>query len=437
MGRVALPAAQAGGGGVSAPLDIAVIGAGGAGLTAAWLLDRAHRVTVFEKNDYLGGHVRTIVLKDGPDAGTPVDTGFIVMNDRNYPTLTRMLEQLGVPLQDSDMAFGFTDENTGQCYSSDLWRGLFARRRNLVNPRFWRLVADILRFYRRGLRDLEQGLAGDLSMGEYLRRGGFSAAFIRDHILPMGAAIWSTPPGKMMDFPAVSFLQFFRNHGLLEWSNRPQWKTLVGGSHAYVKKIQAGFRGEFHTRAAVASVKREPGGVTLRLAGGESRRFDRAVIATHADEALKLLADPDEVERRLLGPWSYSRNDTVLHTDTSAMPPAHDAWASWNYIRERGAPPDAPASLTYWMNRLQALKTREGYFVTLNRSRPVADAARLASFDDAHPMYTAASMGTQRDLPLLNRGRNTFYCGSYFSYGFHEDAVKSGAAVAHEFGIEM
>ncbi|HOW96596.1 MAG TPA: FAD-dependent oxidoreductase [Kiritimatiellia bacterium] len=422
---------------MSAPLDIAVIGAGGAGLTAAWLLDRAHRVTVFEKNDYLGGHVRTIVLKDGPDAGAPVDTGFIVMNDRNYPTLTRMLDQLGVPLQNSDMAFGFTDENTGQCYSSDLWRGLFARRRNLVSPRFWRLVADILRFYRSGLRDLSRGLDAGLSLGEYLRRGGYSESFIRDHILPMGAAIWSTPPGQMMDFPAAGFLQFFRNHGLLELSNRPQWKTLVGGSHAYVKKIQAGFRGTFHARAAAASVKREPDGVTVRLENGEARRFDRVVIAAHADEALKLLADPDGAEQRLLGPWSYSRNDTVLHTDAAAMPPARDAWASWNYIRERGAPPDAPASLTYWMNRLQSLKTRGEYFVSLNRRQPIPAAARLAAFDDTHPMYTAASMDTQRELADLNGRRNTFFCGSYFSYGFHEDAVKSGAAVARQFGIEL
>lgn len=416
--------------------DIAIIGAGAAGLTAAWLLDRAYRVTVFEKNDYLGGHVRTITLSDGPDTGVPVDTGFIVMNDRNYPTLIRMLNRLGVSAQKSDMSFSFTDEDTGQCYSSDIWRGLFARRRNVVSLRFWRLLVDIQRFYRRAKQDLARGTVGTDSLGDYLRRGKFSETFVNEHIVPMGAAIWSTPPGQILEFPARTFLQFFRNHGLLELENRPQWMTIVGGSHAYVKKIAQGFHGTLCKKTAATSVRREKGKVRIHLADGSAPCFDAVVIATHADEALALLADPDEREQALLGAWRYAKNKIELHTYAEAMPPLKDAWASWNYIRESGGNADALASVTYWMNRLQSLTTRQQYFVSLNRRGSIPAEARIAAFADAHPTYTSASIATQQDLPVLNGARNTFFCGSYFGYGFHEDAVKSGAAVARHFGIE-
>ena len=334
------------------------------------------------------------------------------------------------------MAFSFYDEESGRHYSSDLWGGLFAQRRNLVSPRFWRLLFDIRRFYRRALLDLDRQAVGKVSLGEYLAAGGFREDFIRDHILPMGAAIWSTPPAEMMSFPAASFLHFFRNHGLLELDNRPQWMTLVGGSRSYVRRIAETFAGEVRLNSPVVSVARGAEGVQVRARDGESQSFDRVVLAAHADESLALLKDADDEERRWLGPWTYSRNETVLHRDESAMPPSRDAWASWNFIRERGASDAAPASVTYYMNRLQQLKTEYAWLVSLNRRRPVPDEYRVRTFLYTHPTYTAASMATQRDLPSLNGRRGTFFCGSYFGYGFHEDAVKSGAAVARQMGVE-
>ena len=415
--------------------NIAVVGSGVAGLTTAYFLSRYHQVTLYERNSYLGGHTNTIEIPDGPDAGTPVDTGFIVMNHRNYPVLTRLFDRLHVPLRDSDMSFGYKCEVTGLAYAGSSLNTLFAQRRNLANPRFYGFVRDILRFYRQAQTDLDTDNVGEQSLGDYLERGDFGDVFVHHHLLPMGAAIWSTPCDRMMDFPAASFLHFLRNHGLLSLSNRPQWRTVVGGSWQYVKKMMGGFKGTAHTDTPVHQVRRTETGVELTLTGNETVRHDTVVLATHADTSLGLLADPSEQEQSLLAPWVYERNHTVLHWDTSLLPANRRARASWNYCRESEAADRV--SLSYDMNRLQGLNTQRHYLVTLNRTGVIREDTIVYETDYHHPTYTLDAMATQHRLPELNGKRNTWFCGSYFGYGFHEDAVRSAAQVLDDFGIAL
>jgi len=418
-------------------LNIAVVGTGVAGLTAAWLLARRHDVTLFEKNDYPGGHTHTIVVPGGPDAGTPVDTGFIVMNHRNYPLFTRLLEQLRVPLRDSDMSFGFHDRETGLQYAGTNLNTMFAQRRNLLSPSFHRMIRDVLRFYRESPRDLNEGKLAGLTLGDYLKRGAYSAVFVHQHIIPMGAAIWSTASSRMMEFSAENFIHFFRNHGLLGIEGRPQWRTVAGGSHTYVKAMLKSFPQPVRLKSQVDQVLRRNGRVSIETRDGTLEWFDRVVIAAHADEALDLLADPSGAEERLLGAWSYERNHTLLHSDVSVLPPNRRAWASWNYARECGARGENAVSVTYDMKRLQGLDTRARYLVTLNRVGPVAAASVVREMWYTHPVFSFEALKTQAELPKLNGERSTYFCGSYFGYGFHEDAVRSGVEVARAFGIEL
>jgi predicted NAD/FAD-binding protein len=417
--------------------SVAVVGAGVAGLTAAWLLQRKYRVELFERNPYAGGHTRTVTVEDGPDAGTPVDMGFIVMNHRNYPVLTRVFEQLDTDLGDSDMSFSYRCDATGYTYAGTNVAALFARAGNLLNREHWRMLGDIIRFNRAATQQVEEDTLNGDTLGQYLEKGKFSTAFANHYLLAMGSAIWSAPQHEMLDFPARPFIHFFHNHGLLTLGDRPQWRYVRGGSHTYVRSMLNTFQGSLHTEAAPRSVRREGGGVVLRLKDGAERRFDHVVIGTHADEALALLEDPSGPERELLGAWRYQPNEAILHTEEAVMPGTKKAWASWNFLRPENADAAHPVSVTYHMNRLQRLQTQQEYFVSLNLGSHVPTSRRLTTITFTHPLYTFASLATQDRLANLNGVNSTYYCGSYFGYGFHEDAARSGVQVAEQMGVSL
>lgn len=420
-----------------APQRIAVIGAGVAGLTAAWLLQRKHHVTIFEKNDYAGGHTRTLRVPSGPDADTLVDTGFIVMNHRNYPLFTKVLAQLDVPLRDSSMTFSFYDQALRYGYSGNSLRSLFPSFKDSVSPRHLRLIRDLWRFARIGYRDLQSGYLAGKTLGEYFQTRSFSHEFLNHYLYPMGSAIWSSPIAQMHAFPAQPYLHFLENHGLLRLTNRPQWKYVAGGSHSYVDTMLQQFKAPPRLCAAPKGIERRDGEIRLHPQEGPAESFDHVVIGTHADEALNLLMDPSDTEKRLLGAWQYQPNTVVLHTDITQLPPTPKLWSSWNFVRQPGDRPNRPVAVSYLMNRLQNLQTQAQYMVTLNPSTPIAPDSIINETTLTHPLYSFASMDTQGPLRQLNGTQNTWFCGSYFGYGFHEDAVRSAVEVAAGFQIEL
>jgi predicted NAD/FAD-binding protein len=421
---------------------IAVIGGGVAGIVSAYILSRQHDVTLIEANDYVGGHTNTITIPNGPDEGTPVDTGFIVLNDKNYPNFRRFLGQLDVETRQSEMSFSFFCRDSGLAYSSHFPNGLFAQRRNLFNPEFLQMLRDIVRFNKEATADLHEGRLNDRSLGEYLAENNYSDTYIEQHLAPCAAAIWSTPAGQILDFPVESFLRFYDNHGLLKLSGRPQWFTVRGGSQSYVREFLKMFPGTVLVNSPVQAVRRCKNSVQVMLNDRPPLTFDKVVIAAHADQALRLLADPSPEEQRLLGPWRYHKNHTVLHTHTDTMSPNRRIWSSWNYIRDGGEQAavkviDRPVSVAYYINRLQGLQTQREYFVSLNEPNHIPDEHVIKEIMYTHPHYSFESLATQRELPGLNGQRNTYFCGSYFGFGFHEDAVRSAVQVGQAFGLEL
>jgi len=419
------------------PLKIAVVGCGVAGLTAAWLLSRKHEVHLFEKNDYAGGHTRTLRVPSGPDEGTAVDTGFIVMNHRNYPHFTEVLQQLGVELADSSMTFSYYDRASDYGYSGNTLGSLFPKPSYFFKGQHLSLMKDLWRFARIGYRDLNSGYLAGKTLGEYCRERGFSGAFLNNYLYPMGAAIWSSPVAQMAAFPAQPYLHFLENHGLLRLTNRPQWKYVAGGSRTYVEAMLRQFERPPQLSTPPQSIRRTDSGVVLQMPSGEGLSFDHVVVGAHADEALALLADPSASEQERLGPWRYQPNSVVLHTSQTHLPPDRKLWSSWNFIREASQDASQPVSVSYYMNRLQNLQTRCDYVVTLNAIESIPEATIINRTTLTHPLYSFESMATQPKLEAMNGERNTWFCGSYFGYGFHEDAVRSAVQVAKGFGIEL
>lgn len=415
-------------------MKIAIIGSGIAGLTSAYLLHREHDISVFEAQDWIGGHTHTVpVHLDGREYA--VDTGFIVFNDWTYPNFIQLLQQLGVGFKPTEMSFAVSDPDTGVEYNGHDLNSLFAQRRNLLSPRFWGMIRDILRFNKEALSDLEQGrIAADTTLGQYLSQNGYGQRFIEHYIVPMGAAIWSMSLADMLGFPLQFFVRFFKNHGLLSVSNRPQWYVIEGGSSAYVAPLTTGFADRIRLNCPVSRVERDEQGVTLQSPAGRER-FDAVIFACHSDQALQLLAEPSASEREILGALRYADNDVVLHTDTRVLPKRRLAWASWNY--RLGGPTRQPAAVSYNMNILQGIESDHTFCVSLNQTDAIDPDKILARFSYAHPQYSLAASAAQRRAEELQGRQHSYFCGAYWANGFHEDGVVSALRVATHFGASL
>lgn len=416
---------------------IAVVGAGISGLGAAWALSRHHDVTVFEAAARPGGHSNTVEV-DYDGAPIAVDTGFIVFNNRNYPNLQALFAQLNVPSVKSDMSFsvsvGDADRPGRLEWSGDNLRTLFAQKRNLFNLRFHRMWLDILRFNPSAASDLDSGRLAGSSLGEYLTRQRYGDGFMLDYLLPMGAAIWSTPLAGMMEFPAETFVRFFNNHGLLSVGDRPQWYTVRGGSREYVRRVIADMTAVLRLSRPVRAVRRHSSGVTVLL-DGEAQPFDHVVLACHADQALALLGDQaTAAERDLLSCFRFQQNRAVLHRDPAQMPRRRQVWASWNYLSEPRRDLQRRVGLTYWMNRLQAIDHRYPLFVTLNPVREPAAGSVFAEFSYEHPLFDRAAIAAQARLDEVQGRDRLWFCGAWCRYGFHEDGFTSALEVARRMG---
>lgn len=413
-------------------LNIAVIGSGISGLSSAWLLSKNHKVTLFEQDSRLGGHTNTVDVRTS--AGTiAVDTGFIVFNERCYPNLVALFKELGVKYQGTDMSFGVSLDNGRLEYSgSNSISTLFAQKRNLFRPRFWGMIRDLLRFYKQSLGWMET-LPDDLSLGDLLKREKFGPGFCEDHLLPMGAAIWSTPVEKFLTYPAKTFLRFCDNHGLLQVNERPQWQTVIGGSREYVRRIENLFNGDIRLNCGINNVRRFPDHVIITDAKGEDHRFDHIVMACHADQSLAMLGDASADERRLLGAFAYEQNNAYLHRDEKLMPVLGEVWSSWNYLADKSTQ-NSKVSVSYWMNSLQHLPCQEQLIVTLNPLREPRKHLLYKHFSYQHPVFDEAALNAQKQLWNLQGKQRTWFCGSYFGYGFHEDGIQSGLAVAEQLG---
>jgi uncharacterized protein len=409
-------------------MKIAIIGSGIAGNVVAHHLHRQHQITVFEAASHIGGHTHTHTVETGGERHE-IDTGFIVFNDWTYPNFIGLLQEQGVVSQPSVMSFSVRNEMSGLEYNGTTLNTLFAQRRNLLRPAFHRMLRDIVRFNREAPVLLES--ANDIALGDYLAEHAYSREFVDDYLVPMGAAIWSTDPTRMLSFPARYLVQFFHNHGMLSVNERPQWRAIRGGSARYVEKLVAPFRAHIRLNTPVESVRRMPDRVLVKVHGAEAERFDHVFFACHSDQALQILTDATALEREVLGAIGYQENEVVLHTDTSLLPRARRAWAAWNYhvLREQ----NAPVALTYNMNILQDLRATQTFCVTLNRTRHIDPAKIIKRLLYHHPLYTPAAFAAQSRQGEVNKGNRTCYCGAYWRYGFHEDGVVSALNAVRHF----
>jgi len=409
---------------------IAIIGSGIAGLSAAWLLSKNHDVTIFESDDRLGGHTNTINV-DTAEGTCAVDTGFIVYNPPNYPNLVALFEHLNVPVKPAKMGFSTSLGSAAYEYSGSGLTGFFGQPKNVFNFSHWCLLKDLLRFFN-SAGDRIQDLNDDISMGEFLAQGKYSKSFIHNHLLPMAAAIWSSPTTDMLDYPAKAFIRFFDNHGLLKLINRSPWMTVDGGAKTYVDRLCADGSFSVELGQRVTSIRRGLDMVAIETSTSRAI-FDDVVLAVHADQAVSVINEPSARERELLGAFSYADNLAVVHSDIQFMPRRENIWSSWNYIERSDSKKNVPL-VSYWMNCLQSLPIKRNIFVTLNPDAPVRPDHHIAKFQYQHPMFDARALAAQKQLWELQGNGNIWFCGSYFGAGFHEDALQSGLAVAEELG---
>jgi predicted NAD/FAD-binding protein len=411
---------------------VAIVGSGIAGLGCALLLqEQGHRVTLFEANDYLGGHTHTVdVTLDGVSA--PVDTGFLVYNDRTYPRLVALFDRLGVRTAPAAMSFAMRDDAAGVEWSGRHAGALFAQPFNLVRPAFWRMLRDIERFNREARRMLRSGSVPKVLLGEYLAAAQYTQGFRDWYLLPMAASIWSSPKSAVLDFPLPSFIGFCDRHGLLQLADRPRWRSVVGGGHDYVRRIAKALS-DVRLDTPVRRVRRRAQGVDIDAANGHGGTFDQVVLACHSDQPLALVTDPTPDEAALLGSIRYQANRVLLHTDARLMPKRKRAWSAWNYLGVADADATRPVAVSYWLNKLQAIPFDRPVFVTLNPPFDPAPGALIAEFDYAHPLVKAAAFTAQQQFAHLQGRRRTWYAGAWLGHGFHEDGLASAYVVADGF----
>jgi uncharacterized protein len=417
---------------------VIVVGTGIAGMAAAYLLSRKYDVTVFEANDYIGGHTATKLVREG-DREIPVDTGFIVYNPQVYPGLVRVFAELGVESQETCMSFSVSDRQTGFEYGSRTLNNTFAQRRNMVNPTFWRFIVDYMRFNREATAAMDDPRYASYTLGQFVKENKYSPFLIRQFIIPATSAIWSSPYQFTEQYPAQSLFRFYRNHGMLG-AKRTKWRTVVGGSHAYIEKMTAPYKDRIHLSNGAVAARRTEKGVVVKLQDGAECEAEHVVFACHSDQANAILQDASPDERAVLGKVKYQPNDVVLHTDERMMPHTRRAWEAWNYFLHapEGGQTETPVTMTYWMNFLQNLDkvgAKPNYFTSVNPQEAIAPEKVIGRYVYAHPLYDFGTLEAQKLLPTINGANRAHFCGAWCRYGFHEDGFQSGVTVAKNLGV--
>jgi predicted NAD/FAD-binding protein len=416
--------------------SLAIVGTGIAGLGCAHFLQRRFALTLYEKASHIGGHANTVLVED-ESGQLAVDTGFLTYNEVTYPLLTRLFNELQVAAQSSSMSFSVQHLPTELEFCGSSLNHLFGQRRNLLKASFWKMLLTINRFNREAVAALDSGRPDGQTLGEYIRERNYGEQFRDFYLMPMSCAVWSTPPERMLQFPASTLLRFFHNHGFLGLHTQHPWRTVAGGARRYVERLTAPFRDRVYLRRGVMDVRREQGQVRVTDESGHVARYDRVILACHADQALSMLGDADAEEHALLGEFKYHANMALLHTDSAVMPATRRCWSSWNYRICQGDGGALMPSTVYWMNSLQNLPTRRNYFVSINGEQMLRPEQILQKIHYEHPLFNCGAIRAQQQLPRLNeRGSRVHFCGSYFRYGFHEDALKSALDLSRVLGAD-